>query len=78
MMNQKYISESVIQGHKITIETGQLAKQADASVLVSCGDNRVLVTVVSSKQESNMDFFPLTIEYQEKFYSVGRVPGGFF
>ena len=77
-MAEKYISQCEIQGKKITVETGQLAKQADASVLVSCGDNRVLVTVVSSKQESNLDYFPLMVEYQEKFYSVGRVPGGFF
>ncbi len=77
-MFKKYSSECEIQGRKIQIETGQLARQADASVLVRCGDNRVLVTAVSSKQDSDMDFFPLTIEYQEKFYSVGRVPGGFF
>ena len=77
-MTTKYISQCEIQGKKITVETGHLAKQADASVLVSCGDNRVLVTVVSSKKESELDFFPLTIEYQERFYSVGRVPGGFF
>ena len=77
-MTTKYISQCEIQGQKITVETGYLAKQADASVLVSCGDNRVLVTVVSSKKESDLDFFPLTIEYQERFYSVGRVPGGFF
>ena len=75
---EKYISECEIQGQKIQIETGRLARQADAAVWVSCGDNRVLVTVVSSREESNLDFFPLTIEYQEKFYSVGRVPGGFF
>ena len=77
-MYKKYISECEIQGQKIQIETGRLARQADGSVLVSCGDNRVLVAVVSSKQESDMDFLPLTVEYQEKFYSVGRVPGGFF
>ena len=77
-MFNKYISECEIQGQKITVETGRLARQADGAVLVTCGDNRVLVTAVSSKQESDMDFFPLTIEYQEKFYSVGRVPGGFF
>jgi len=75
---EKYISECEIQGQKIQIETGRLARQADAAVWVSCGDNRVLATVVSSKEESDADFFPLTIEYQEKFYSVGRVPGGFF
>ena len=75
---EKYISECEIQGQKIQIETGRLARQADSAVLVSCGDNRVLVTVVSSMQKSDLDYFPLMIEYQEKFYSVGRVPGGFF
>ena len=77
-MYKKYSSECETQGRTIQIETGRLARQADGSVLVSCGDNRVLVTVVSSRQKSDMDFFPLTVEYQEKFYSVGRVPGGFF
>ena len=77
-MFKKYISECEIQGQKIKVETGQLARQADGAVLVTYGDNRVLATVVSSKKESDMDFFPLTVEYQEKFYSVGRVPGGFF
>ena len=77
-MAEKYVSQCEIQGKKIIVETGRLARQADSSVLVTCGDNKVLVTVVSSKRESDLDFFPLTIEYQERFYSVGRVPGGFF
>ena len=77
-MDKKHIVECETQNHKIQVETGKLARQADSSVLVSSGDNRVLVTVVSSQKESSLDFFPLTIEYQEKFYSVGRVPGGFF
>ena len=76
-MSKKYFSECEIQGRKIRVETGHMARQADSAVWVSCGDNRVLVTVVSSKQAADMDFFPLTIEYQEKFYSVGRVPAGF-
>lgn len=62
----------------VTIETGRLAKQADGSVLVSSGNNMVLVTAVSSKEKSNADFFPLTVEYQEKFYATGRIPGGYF
>jgi len=78
MINQKIRTECEIQGQKIIVETGRMAKQADASVLVKSGDNCVLVSVVSSRKESDMDFFPLTVEYQEKFYSVGRVPGGFF
>ena len=62
----------------IEIETGRMAKQADGSVVVTSGNNVVLVTVVSSKRDSDMDFFPLTVEYAEKFYSSGKIPGGFF
>lgn len=62
----------------ITIETGRMAKQADGSVLVTCGNNMVLVTAVSSKRESTLDFFPLTVEFQEKFYATGKIPGGYF
>ncbi len=67
-----------IGGKQITIETGRLARQADGSVLVTCGNNIVLVTVVSSHTKSNADFFPLTVEYQEKFYATGKIPGGYF
>lgn len=67
-----------ISGKQITIETGRLARQADGSVLVTCGNNIVLVTVVSSRKTSTADFFPLTVEYQEKFYATGRIPGGYF
>ncbi len=67
-----------IGGKQITIETGRMARQADGSVLVSSGNNIVLVTVVSSKKESTADFFPLTVEYQEKFYATGKIPGGYF
>ena len=74
----RQISECEVQGKKITLETGRLARQASAAVYVSAGDNRVLVTVVSEKKDSRLDFFPLTVEFQEKVYSVGRVPGGFF
>lgn len=67
-----------VGGQQITIETGRMAKQADGSVLVSCGNNMVLVTAVSSKKESTLDFFPLTVEYIEKFYATGKIPGGYF
>ena len=67
-----------LNGKEITLETGRLAKQADGSVLVTCGSNVVLVTVVSSKRETDLDFFPLTVEYSEKFYSTGKIPGGYF
>jgi polyribonucleotide nucleotidyltransferase len=74
--------KTIIQGqfgdNTITLETGRLAKQADGSVLASCGNNMVLVTVVSSRKESTFDFFPLTVEFQEKFYATGKIPGGYF
>jgi polyribonucleotide nucleotidyltransferase len=63
----------------ITIETGELARQADGSVLVSMGDTVVLVTAVARKAaQPGKDFFPLTVNYQEKTYAAGRIPGGFF
>ena len=74
----RYISSSKVGNKEITLESGGLARQADGSVLVSCGEDRVLVTVVSLREGSGLDFFPLTVEYQERFYSSGRIPGGFF
>jgi len=67
-----------LNGSDITLETGRLAKQADAAVVVRSGDTMVLVTVVAAQTESDRDFFPLFVEYREKFYSSGRIPGGFF
>ncbi len=66
-------------GKSIEIETGILAKQADGSVVVKCGDTMLLATVVSNKDaKDGVDFMPLTVDYQEKFASVGRIPGSFF
>ncbi|WP_339609418.1 polyribonucleotide nucleotidyltransferase [uncultured Planktosalinus sp.] len=65
-------------GRTISIETGKLAKQAHGSVVVQMGDTMLLCTVVSSYKESTMDFFPLTVDYREKFAAAGRYPGGFF
>jgi len=66
-------------GKSIEIETGILAKQADGSVVVKCGDTMLLATVVSNKEaKDGVDFMPLTVDYQEKFASVGRIPGSFF
>ena len=66
-------------GHPLTIETGRLAKQAHGSVLVSYGDTRILATAVSSKEpKEGIDFFPLTVEFSEKFYAAGKIPGSFF
>jgi polyribonucleotide nucleotidyltransferase len=63
----------------VTLETGELARLADGAVLVSMGDTVVLVTAVARKQaQPGKDFFPLTVNYQEKTYAAGRIPGGFF
>jgi polyribonucleotide nucleotidyltransferase len=65
-------------GRKITIETGKLAKQADGSVVVRMGDAMLLATVVASKDaKEGVDFLPLSVDYQEKFASAGKIPGGF-
>ncbi|MHB1343725.1 MAG: polyribonucleotide nucleotidyltransferase [Thermoleophilia bacterium] len=61
----------------ITLETGRLAKQADGAVLVRSGDTMVLVTAVVSKNERNVDFFPLTVDIEEGMYAAGKIPGGF-
>lgn len=64
---------------KITLETGKLAKQAGGSVTVTCGDTVVLVTaVVAPKAREGIDFFPMTVDYLEKTYAGGKIPGGFF
>ena len=66
-------------GRTITIETGKLAKQADGSVVVKMGNTMLLATVCSNKEAAeNVDFMPLSVEYQEKYGAVGRFPGGFF
>jgi len=66
-------------GKNLTIETGKIARQADSSVIVTYGGTTVMTNVVAAKKaKPDMDFFPLTVNYQEKFYSVGKIPGGFF
>jgi len=65
--------------HRVILETGEIARQASGAVMVHMGDTVVLVTaVVAAKPEAGQDFFPLTVDYQEKFYAAGRIPGGFF
>ena len=65
--------------HEVTLETGHVARQADGAVLVTMADTVVLVTAVARKEvKPGQNFFPLTCNYQEKFYSAGRIPGGFF
>ena len=64
-------------GRELTIETGQLAKQANGAVLVRYGETTVLSTATASKKPKALDFFPLTVNYEERMYSVGKIPGGF-
>ncbi len=65
--------------HQVTLETGEVARQASGAVIVKMSDTVVLVSVVGSKSaREGVDFFPLTVDYQEKFYAGGRIPGGFF
>lgn len=65
-------------GHSVTLETGQIARQADGAVMIDMDGTVLLVTVVAKKGEVNNDFFPLTVNYQEKAYAAGKIPGGFF
>jgi polyribonucleotide nucleotidyltransferase len=66
-------------GRKLTLETGRIARQADAAVLATYGETTVLATVVSAKDaKPGIDFFPLTVNYQEKAFAAGRIPGGYF
>jgi len=65
--------------HTLTLETGEIARQSDAAVIVSYGDTVVLVAVTAKREvKEGQDFFPLTVDYQEKTYAAGRIPGGFF
>ncbi len=77
-MSKAIIKTFEIDGKTISIETGRLARQADGAVVVKMGDTMILATAVSNKEaKEDMDFMPLTVDYQEKFASVGRIPGSF-
>jgi polyribonucleotide nucleotidyltransferase len=76
MANKKVVQ---FGDHAVTIETGEIARQAGGAVMVSMGDTSVFVTCVARKKaEPGRDFFPLTVNYQERTYSAGKIPGGFF
>ncbi|MBA1445404.1 MAG: polyribonucleotide nucleotidyltransferase [Chromatiales bacterium] len=64
--------------NKVTIETGEIARQADGAVMVNMDDTVVQATVVAGRNDPGRDFFPLTVDYQEKTYAAGKIPGGFF
>src|ERR687896_2671816 len=66
-------------GRKLVLETGKMARQADGAVVATYGETTVLATVVSAKEpKAGIDFFPLTVNYQERTYAAGRIPGGYF
>lgn len=73
----KVVEEFELYGKSYRLETGELAKQATGAVLVTCGETSVLVTAVVSKETKDYDFFPLTVDFMEKMYAVGRIPGGY-
>lgn len=77
MPEMQHTYETELGGRKLIIETGKLAKQANASVMVRYGETSVLCTVTASKEPKNLDFFPLTVNYEERLYAVGKIPGGF-
>jgi polyribonucleotide nucleotidyltransferase len=78
-MFEKHTMEIEWGGRKLKLETGQIARQADAAVLAQYGETSVLATVVAEKTaRPGIDFFPLTVNYQEKTYAAGKIPGGYF
>lgn len=77
MDQEKHVFSIDWSGRKLTVEIGQLAKQANGAVLVRYGDTVVLSTATASKEAKGVDFFPLTVNYEERLYAVGKIPGGF-
>ena len=71
--------EIEINGKKIKLETGKIARQADGAIIATCGETVVIATVVGAKKlRDGQDFFPLSVNYQEKYYAAGKIPGGYF
>ncbi len=71
--------EIEINGKKLILETGKIARQADGAIIASCGETVVIATVVGAKKlKDGQDFFPLSVNYQEKYYAAGKIPGGYF
>lgn len=78
MTEETRVMETELFGKKLRLETGRLARQASGAVLATCGGTTVLATVVASEDSIEDDFLPLTINYQEKSYAAGKIPGGYF
>ncbi len=78
-MFKVYKKEIEVAGKKISLETGKVARQADGAIVATCGETVVLATVVGAKKvNQDMDYFPLSVNYQEKYYAAGKIPGGYF
>lgn len=77
MGQEKHVFTIDWAGRTLTVETGQLAKQANGAVMIRYGDTAVLSTATASKEPKPLDFFPLTVNYEERLYAVGKIPGGF-
>ncbi|WP_458413856.1 polyribonucleotide nucleotidyltransferase [Schinkia sp. CFF1] len=77
MENKKQTFSMDWAGRKLTVETGQLAKQANGACLIRYGETAVLSTATASKEPKSLNFFPLTVNYEERLYAVGKIPGGF-
>ena len=71
--------EIEVAGKKISLETGKIARQADGAIIAQCGETVVLATAVGAKKVNpDIDYFPLSVNYQEKYYAAGKIPGGYF
>ena len=78
-MFKVFKKEIELNGKKISLETGKIARQADGAIIAKCGETVVLATVVGAKKiNPDMDYFPLSVNYQEKYYAAGKIPGGYF
>jgi len=78
-MFKVFKKEIEVNGKKISLETGKIARQADGAIIAKCGETVVLATVVGAKKVNpDMDYFPLSVNYQEKYYAAGKIPGGYF
>jgi len=78
MTSQFHRVEGEIAGHKLTLETGQVARQAHGSVIATIGETKVFAAVTTGAPRPEIDFFPLTVDYREKTEAAGKIPGGFF
>src|SRR5690625_782635 len=77
MAEEKRIFSTEIAGNTFTVEIGELAKQANGACMIQYGDTSVLSTATASKEPKDLPFFPLTVNYEERLYAVGKIPGGF-